>query len=98
MWNARCEIPEIADADVIDEVVPLSVDGGDAGAAVKHVGPFGSLVPMQFANAAGIQTHVHAGNVLGNTEFPHGDLAVQPPVSCRTWESEKEKRRLGSVP
>ena len=29
---------------------------------------------MQFANAAGIQTHVHAGNVLGNTEFPHGDL------------------------
>jgi hypothetical protein len=74
MWNARCEIPEIADADVIDEVVPLSVDGCDAGAAVKHVGPFGSLVPMQFANAAGIQTHVHAGNVLGNTEFPHGDL------------------------
>src|SRR6202051_1282651 len=74
MWNARCEIPEIADADVIDEVVPLSVDGGDAGAAVKDVGPFGSLVPMQFANAAGIQTHVHASNVLGNTEFPHGDL------------------------
>ncbi len=73
MWNARCEIPEIADADVIDEIVPLSVDGCDAGAAVKHVGPFGSLVPMQFANAAGIQTHVHAGNVLRNTEFPHGD-------------------------
>jgi hypothetical protein len=33
--------------------VSLRVDGGDPGGAVQHVGPFGSLVPMQLANAAG---------------------------------------------
>ena len=43
--------------------------------AVQHVGPFGRLVPMQLANAAGIQAHVHAGDILGDAEFPHGDLA-----------------------
>src|ERR1700692_2856785 len=97
MWNARCEIPEIADADVIDEVVPLSVDGGDAGAAVKHVGPFALLVPMQFANAAGIQAHVHAGDVLGNAEFSHRDLTgpaagFQPHMSVRKGEAQMGKR------
>jgi hypothetical protein len=30
---------------------------------------------MQFANPAGIQAHVHAGDVLGNRKFPHRNLA-----------------------
>ena len=75
MRNAARKIPEIADADVVDEVVSLGIDRGDAGGAVEHVGPFGRLVPMQFAHAAGVQAHVHAGDVLGNPEFAHGDLA-----------------------
>jgi hypothetical protein len=54
---------------------------------------------MQFANAAGIQAHIHAGNVLGNAQLPHGDLAgPTTPDSSRTWASEKENRRLGNVP
>jgi hypothetical protein len=72
--RAAGEIPEIADADVIDELVTLRIDRGDAGAAVQHVGPFGRLVPMQFANAAGVQAHVHPGDVLGNAEFALRDL------------------------
>ena len=48
MRNARWKIPEIADADVIDEVSSLRVDRGDAGGAVEHVGPFG----LPCANAA----------------------------------------------
>ena len=74
MRDTRWKIPEIADTDVINEVVSLLVDGCDAGAAVKHIGPFALLVPMQFANAAGIQAHVHAGDVLGNAEFSQRDL------------------------
>ena len=74
MRDTRWKIPEIADTNVINEVVSLLVDGRDASAAVKHVGPFGLLVPMQFANAAGIQAHVHAGDVLGNAEFSQRDL------------------------
>ena len=50
-------------ADVINEGVPLGVDRRDPGVAVEHEGPFGFLVPVQFANAAGVQAHVHAGNV-----------------------------------
>jgi hypothetical protein len=74
MRHTRWEIPEVADADIIDESAPLRVDRRDARGAVEHVGPFGSLVPMQFANATGIQTHVHSGDVLGNPKFAHGDL------------------------
>ena len=74
MRNAAREIPEIADAYIIDEILPLGIDGRDTGGPVKHIGPFGRLVPMQFANAAGVKAHVHARDVLGNTEFSHGDL------------------------
>jgi len=54
---------------------------------------------MQFANAAGVQTHVHAGNVLGNTEFSLRDLTspaagCQPHVSVREREAQIRKRAL----
>ena len=73
--NDARKIPEIAEADVIDEILSLGIDRRDTGTAVQHVGPFGRLVPMQFANAARIQAHVHAGDTLGNAQFPNGDLA-----------------------
>ena len=52
--DAFGEVPEVADADVVDELAALLVDRGDAGAAVEHVGPLGGLVPMQLAHAAGV--------------------------------------------
>ena len=62
MGNAAGEIPEIADADVVDKVTALRVDRRDARRSVKHVGPFRLLVPMKLADAAGIEPHVHAGD------------------------------------
>src|SRR3979490_3567605 len=91
MRDTARKIPEIADADVIDEGVSLGVNGCDAGAAVQHKGPFGLLVPMQFANAAGVQAHIHAGNVLGNTEFSHGDL-TGPAAGCQPHMSVRERK------
>ena len=54
---------------------------------------------MQFANATGVQAHIHAGNVLGNTEFSHGDLTgptagCQPRMSVREREAQIRKRAL----
>jgi len=74
VWNARREEPKIADADIIDEVAPLRVDGGDAGGAVKHVRPLRRLVPMQLANAAGVEPHIHAGHRLGHAELARRHL------------------------
>src|SRR5271166_3622500 len=101
--NAGREIPEIADAYIVDEVASLRVDRGNAGGSVKHVGPFGLLVPMQLAHSARIETHVHAGNRGGNAELAPAHLTgpsagLQPPVSSRICASANENRRFGRVP
>jgi hypothetical protein len=54
---------------------------------------------MQFANAAGVQPHVHPGDVLGNTELSLGDLAgpaagCQPHMSVREREAQIGQRAL----
>src|ERR1700736_5936877 len=67
--NARWKIPEIADAYIVDEVVPFRIDGGNTGGAVKHVGPLSGLVPMQLAHATGVEPHIHAGHTLGNAQL-----------------------------
>ncbi len=74
MGNTRRETPQVAYADIVDEISSLRIDRGDPRRAVEHVGPFGGLVPMQLAHAAGVQTHVHASDVLGNAKLAHRDL------------------------
>ena len=100
MRNARREIPQIADADVIDEIAPLRIDRGDARGAVEHVGPFGRLVPMQLAHAAGIEPHVHAGDVLGNAELAHRHLpgpAARLQAHVRVVERKAQVRQRAVV-
>src|SRR5271170_8193506 len=75
MGDAAGKIPEIADADVVDEIAPPGVDRGDAGRPVKHVGPFRLLVPVKLADAAGIEPHVHAGYRFRHAKLTCGDLA-----------------------
>lgn len=41
----------------------------------KHVGPFGFFVPVEFADHAGIEAHVDAGDFGGSSEFADGGLA-----------------------
>lgn len=60
MRNGGGKIPQIAHADIVDKGASLFVDGGDAGAAGEHVGPFRFLVPMHLANRAGLEAHVDA--------------------------------------
>ena len=99
MGNAAGEIPEIADADVVDKVTALRVDRRDARRSVKHVGPFRLLVPVKLTDAARVQSHVHAGDCFRNAKLPRGDLPKsEPPLDCRTCASAKENLRLGRVP
>src|SRR5258708_16097702 len=54
---------------------------------------------MQFANAAGIQAHVHTSDVLGNTECSHSDLAgpatgFRPHMSVREREAQIRQRAV----
>ncbi len=73
--NAGREIPEVADADVFDEIAALRVNRVNPRGAVEHVGPIRLLVPMQFPHAAGVEPHVHAGDAFGNAELSFGDLS-----------------------
>ncbi len=52
----------------------LYIEHGDAAGAVGHDRPFGSLVPMQLADAAGGKPHVDAGDFLRDGEIGGGDL------------------------
>ena len=78
---------------------PCASTRGDARAAVQHVGPFGSLVPMQLAYAAGVQPHVHAGDVLGDAKLARGHLAgpaagLQPHVRIGEREAQVRQRAV----
>ena len=99
MRNAGGEIPEIADADIVDEIAPLRIDRGDSRRTVKHVGPFAGLVPMQLAHAAGVEAHVHAGDVLGNAKLTHRHLAgpaaeLEPHVGIVERVAQVRKRAV----
>src|SRR5277367_1836667 len=43
--------------------------------AVEHEGPFGGSMPVQLADAAGGEAHVHTGESFGNRQFALCDLA-----------------------
>ena len=92
------EVPQVADADVVDEVAPFLVNGGDAGPAGEHVRPLGLLVPVHLANTAGFEAHVHAGELVAMGSSRTVTSRAQPPVRRRLRAAAKENLRLGIVP
>jgi len=96
MWKSGPEIPQVAAADVVDEVAALGVDGGDAGAAGQHERPLSFFVPVQLSVCSGIQPHVHRGQGGGDRQLPHRYLSG--PTSCletvvRRGEGEFQVRK-----
>src|SRR5215467_7044798 len=75
---------------VVDEVPPLRVDGRDSRAAVEHIGPFRGFVPVQFAHAAGIEAHVHPGDIFGDAELACRHLPRSPAAHV-----DRRKRNAG---
>ena len=67
--------PEIAFVHVLYKRAALLIDSSDTRAAGRHISPLRAHVPVQFANAAGDQTHLHASHFLREWEVANGYLA-----------------------
>ena len=93
--NAGGEKPEIVFFDVGHEALALRIDAGDAGVAIEHEGPFRGGVPMQLADAAGGEPHVHSGQTLGDGKFAQRDFA-RPATLMKPFVGER-KRVLESL-
>src|SRR3984957_14604722 len=94
MRHAAGEIPEVTDAHVVDEIIAILVNRCDAGGAVKHVGPFGLLVPMQFADTASVQPHLDARQSRGDAELALSDLPRPAAVSLFCMRIRKRKTQV----
>ncbi len=91
--NHRREVPQVTLAHVVDEGASLLVDGGDAAAAGEHVRPLGLLVPVQLADAPGLQAHVDPGELGGDRQLAHRHLArpaARDEAVARGGEGELE--------
>jgi hypothetical protein len=98
MGNAAGEIPKIADADIVDKIPAVGVNRRDAGRSIEHVGPFRLLVPVQFAYPSRVQPHIHAGDVLRNTELPGGPLAGPAAARLPHMSVREGKPQIGQRP
>src|SRR6202048_238465 len=98
MRHAAREIPQVADAHVVDEIIAILVNRGDAGADVKHVGPFGLLLPMQFADTAGVQPHLDACQSRGDAELALSDLPRPAAVGLACMRIRKRKTQVRQRP
>src|SRR6476660_9738474 len=65
------EVPDVARADVVNEVAPLGVNRGDAATAGEHVAPFGLLVPVHLTDTSGLEAHVQTGHFGGDRQLTH---------------------------
>jgi hypothetical protein len=69
------EEPEVFLEDVLDARLPFPAEGRDPALAFGHDRPLGGLVPVQLTNAARLEVHVHAGDLVRNREIVLRGLA-----------------------
>ena len=84
--NSLRKIPKIAGLDIGHEGFSFVIDASDARLAVKHDRPFRRRVPVQLADSARFQPHIHAGDGFRDRQFTHRHFArpaafVKPLVS-----------------
>ena len=80
MGDAGREVPEIALTHIVLEGMTILVDGGDPHPALEHESPLGRLVPVQFPDRAGLESHVDAGKLGGDGHF--ADRRLPRPPAC----------------
>jgi hypothetical protein len=96
--DAGRKVPQVALADVLDEVAPLGIDRSDARASGEHVGPLGLLVPVHLADASRLQAHVDPGQLRRDRQLARGHLA-SPPLRQKTIVGcGKGELEIGTVP
>ena len=97
MWKSGPEIPQVAAADVVDEVAALGVDGGDAGAAGQHERPLSFFVPVQLSVCSGFQPHVDRGQGGGDRQLAHRYVSGPTSFWRRLCAAAKGNFRLGKA-
>ena len=73
--HAGREVPEVARCHVAHKRRSVEVQRGQSAIAVEHQRPFVRLVPVEFADAAGGEPHVHARDLCRDREVVHIHLA-----------------------
>src|ERR1700761_2059041 len=94
MRHAAREIPEVTDAHIVDEIVAILVNRGDAGGAIQHIGPLGLLVPMQFADTAGVQPHFDPSQSRGDAELALRHLPCPAAVGLARMRIRERKTKV----
>src|SRR4030095_260769 len=82
--HATRKKPKIVFLSVSDETFPFRVDGRNSRRAVKHDGPLGRSMPMQFADATSSEPHVYADHRFRNGKFAHRYFA-RPATVVKTF-------------
>ena len=86
--TARKE-PQIPFVDIFDKAATFLIDCRDPRGPRDHEGPFGTHMPVQFAQTALDQAHLHTGHLLGHRQIAHGDLAG-PAAALDTFMRERK--------
>jgi hypothetical protein len=68
------EVPQIAFRQVVNGTTPVWIQRGDSHFTGQHVGPFGLGVPVQLADNAFIQAHIHPRQFAAGRELADGRL------------------------
>jgi hypothetical protein len=89
---------DVAGPEVGGVGVRPGVEHRHPGGAFQVVLPLvGVGVPVQLTDAAGLEVHVHAGDLIRDREVGLGDLAAQPPRCWRRGEMLRgPEERLGA--
>jgi hypothetical protein len=86
------EEPHFARPEIDDLALVLRVDGGDPAAPFDHIGPFGGVrVPMQLAQAAWLERHVDAGELLRHGELCDGRLRSRAAIESLGRQASKRE-------
>lgn len=75
MRHAAGEVPKITLLKVIDEVTTLVVDRGNTDFSIEDVSPLSLLMPVQFANDALVETHIHTGQLDTRAQLSNSCLS-----------------------
>lgn len=68
------EVPQIAFCQVVHETTPVRVQRGHPHFTGQHIGPLSLGVPVQLADNAFIQAHVHPRQFAAGWELADGSL------------------------
>ena len=90
MRNSGRKIPEISFFHVGHEAAAVGINRGDPRVSVEHDGPLAGRVPVQFADAACGEPHIHARDRRRDRQFAHRYLA-RPAAGVQPFVRQRER-------